>query len=420
MFEPLADHSQQPLMRASISPIPFHSMDNESREDSICFSVAASLEDKDEIDEQENLFSSPCCSVDNFDPILVSPGTITSKDVILFDQDMMEDWWESDSMHKDTSLEMSMQEGNASHLQEGNASLLQEGNASHQGASEYDGSIAHNAKLSTREDLMTLYLEDVLLEFEHMNIPFVGGDIWAPPETNESYSTEDRSLLVDYPFLHRYSSSIMKGVPKTISADVVASELAHSFLLGLVGRVYTSKAAAVVERDMHEMIGINMSNIKSVVGIPVHNTRFGHFVALFYSLDEIEFDKRLLDKVKHVCERVTFDENDNVYVVKGKKESTPSSALFSSSEIEDLVSLLSKHIPADNSKAESSPDFFASVKAFISLRIILLRSASSYTADEKVYLQTIKQSWFSYLKNSMLEEKDIANRLVREWMFLNK
>ena len=380
-------------------------MEKEGCEDSLCFSLAASLEEKDEIDDQENLFSSPCCSVDNFDPILVSPSTITSKDVILFDQEMMEDWWESDSMHEDTTLQKPM------------GREEQESNASHQGASEFDGSIAHIVKPSTRKDLMTLYLESVLLEIKNMNIPYVGGDIWAPPETNESYSTEDQALLVDYPFLHRYSSIVMKGAPKTISADIVASELAHSFLLGLVGRVYSSKAATV-ERDVHEMVGIKMPNIKSVVGIPVHNTRFGNFVALFYSLDEIKLDKRLLDEVKHVCERVTFDENDNV--MKGKKESSPSSAIFSSSEIEDLVSLLSKHIPADDSKAESSPDFYASVQAFISLRIILLRPANSYTADEKAYLQTIKQSWFSYLKNSTLDENDIANRLVREWMFLNK
>ncbi|GFH56272.1 predicted protein [Chaetoceros tenuissimus] len=401
MFEPFADHSQQPLMRASISGM-------EGCEDSCCFSLAASLEDKDEIEEQKNLFSSPCCSVDNFDPILVSPSTVTTKDVILFDQDMMEDWWESDSMHEDTTLEKPMEREE------------QQGNASHQGEASEDGSTPpHNVKPSTRKDLMTLYLEQVLLEIKNMNIPFVCGDIWAPSETNESYSTDDQALLVDYPFLHRYSSIVMKGAPETISADIVASELAHSFLLGLVGRVYTSKRATV-DRDVHEMVGNNMSHVKSVVGIPVHNKRFGNFVALFYSLDEINLDKRLLDEVKKICERVIFDENDNVYTVKGKQVSTFSSALFSSNEIEELVSLLSKHIPADDSKAESSPDFFASIQAFISLRIILLRPASSYTADEKAYLQTIKQSWFSYLKNSTLDENDIANRLVREWMFLNK
>ena len=405
MFEPLdgpplAYPSQHhPLLRASISPIPFHSMDNESREDSICFSV----------DKQEKLFSSPCCSVDNFDPILVSPGTITSKDVLVFDQDMMEDWWESNSMHEDTTLEMSME------------SEVQDGNASHQALRTEDG-CTDIAKPCTREDLMTLYLERVLLEIKNMNIPFVCGDIWAPPETNESYSTEDQALFVDYPFLHRYSTIVMKGVPKTTSTDIMErpSELTHSFLLGLVGRAYSSKAATV-EVDMHEMVGINMpSNVKSIICIPVHNTRFGNFVALFYSLDEIKLDKRLLDEVKKVCERVIFDENDTVHVVKEKKVSTPSSALFSSNEIEDLVSLLSKHIPADDSKAESCPDFFASIQAFISLRIVLLRPASSYMADEKAYLQTIKQSWLSYQKNSMLDEKDIANHLVREWMFLNK
>lgn len=409
MFEPFVDHSQQPLIRA----LPFSTMNEERDECSRIFPVSASLLDKDEMDEQDTsdmfLSLSPCCSVDIVDPILVSPNTVTSKDALVFDQDEMEDWWESNSMHEDTTLEMSME------------SEVQDSNASHQALRTEDGS-TDIAKPCTREDLMTLYLERVLLEIKNMNIPFVCGDIWAPPETYESYSTEDQALFVDYPFLHRYSTIVMKGVPKTTSTDIMErpSELTHSFLLGLVGRAYSSKAATV-EVDMHEMVGINMSsNVKSVICIPVHNTRFGNFVALFYSLDEIKLDKRLLDEVKKVCERVIFDENDTVHVVKEKKVSTPSSALFSSNEIEDLVSLLSKHIPADDSKAESCPDFFASIQAFISLRIVLLRPASSYIADEKAYLQTIKQSWLSYQKNSMLDEKDIANHLVREWMFLNK
>ena len=118
---------------------------------------------------------------------------------------------------------------------------------------------------------------------------------------------------------------------------------------------------------------------------------------------------------------VNFDENDNVsYVAKEGKVSATNTALFFSEDIEELVALLSKHIPADDSKAEKSPDFFASIQAFISLRIVLLRSESSYTADEKANLQTIKQSWLCYLKNSMLDENDIANRLVREWMLLQQ
>jgi hypothetical protein len=107
-----------------------------------------------------------------------------------------------------------------------------------------------------------------------------------------------------------------------------------------------------------------------------------------------------------------------------EKVSTP---LFESNPPQDenqhIATLLGDHMPlpgipaaGEGASSSSAPDMAFS--HFMSLRLLLLRSAAKRSPEENEMLDIIKKSFRGYSVDKSRSDKDLAFLLVRDWQFL--
>ena len=245
--------------------------------------------------------------------------------------------------------------------------------------------------------------------------------------------------------------------------------------IGLPGRVYTSGQiiwdTGIDEADPTLFLrtpGAKVYGVKTVVGIPLSTPLVGRIVVGMYSRHNIPENMAMAEEcaaelMKYSPEPkwklVIEMNNDPVKVVTQtsrdvKLEATrnghlqvgiphgqvtprgfptqivgctsPSGANVSSGDQEEqrIVTLLGEHMPlSDGSTGEPSSSASSSgnlLQHFMSMRLLLLRSASRRTPRENEMVDVLKSSFRAYAKDNRRSGAELAGLLAKDWVCLKQ
>lgn len=311
------------------------------------------------------------------------------------------------------------------------------------------------------------YLDSIMAYLEKENLPFQYLDVWVPsyvaPEKTSSSDTPENELRLCYSG-HAVRRSLAGTQLYTSLLEFGEYSSKFSFLQGhgLPGRVFNLGIPNWEQRVDHappghfeRCGGANLYGIKTVVGIPAESPSVGRIVLSLYSCEDIAKDHNMVAKIckdiarwnplpkwklvvdvssDHVNENYeninawggsSELEMNNSSVTSRMETSTKAAAhqrnpsttsssrlhaeLQSSMDDEQaMVKLLAEHMPLDSE---------SSLPGFMSLRLLLLRSAARRTPSEAELVRTIKGSYQSY-KAVGRSDSDIAQLLAKDCMFL--
>lgn len=293
-----------------------------------------------------------------------------------------------------------------------------------------------NYSHSSGESFNTYYLTHVMALVKQHGLPFQYCDMWAPSQV----ITEQRKNGSEhFLYLTHHGDALLPGQPPSLQLQLKEFGVySRNFLFkgsaGMPGRVFSSSEASwernvqnAPEQHFKRVGGARMSNINTVIGVPVSHSKLGTVVVAFYSIQDVEESHEIMEKLVHICSSVGVEDDrsrstsisaDSMHSVNFAPKPFPTE-VFSSNEITQLINILSAHIPVDDSKAKESPQFYAPIESFVSLRLLLLKPYTSYSKSERELLEVLRQSWLGYVCQKF-DEEDIANRIVREYVFLGK
>lgn len=293
-----------------------------------------------------------------------------------------------------------------------------------------------NYSHSSGESFNTYYLTHIMALVRQHGLPFQYCDMWAPSQV----ITEERKNGAEhFLYLTHHGDALLPGQPPSLQLQLKEFGVySRNFLFkgsaGMPGRVFSSNEASwernvqsAPEQHFKRVGGARMSNINTVIGIPVSHAKLGTIVVAFYSIQDVEESHEIVEKLVQICGSVGVEDDrsrstsisaESMHSINFAPKLFPTE-VFSPDEITQLINILSAHIPIDDSKAKESPAFYAPVESFVSLRLLLLKPYTSYSKSEKELLEVLRQSWLGYVCQKFNEE-DIANRIVREYVFLGK
>ena len=271
-----------------------------------------------------------------------------------------------------------------------------------------------NYSHSSGESFNTYYLTHVMALLKQYGLPFQYCDMWAPSQV----VTEERKNGAEHVlYLTHHGDALLPGQPPSLQLQLKEFGVySRNFLFkgsaGMPGRVFSSNEASwernvqnAPEQHFKRVGGARMSNINTVIGVPVAHSKLGTVVVAFYSIQDVEECYEIMEKLVHICSSVGIEDDrsrstsisaESMHSINFAPKLVPTE-VFSKDEITQLVNILSAHIPIDDSKAKESPTFYAPVESFVSLRLLLLKPYTSYSKSEKELLEVLKQTWLGYV-----------------------
>lgn len=304
-------------------------------------------------------------------------------------------------------------------------------------------------------------LHQLMTMIKNKKLPFHYVDMWVPFQeiVGEKHKT----------FLTYEGDAIRSDLPPSKQHQLkefglFSRKFVFSIGAGMPGRVYKSSSYSW-ERNVQNASaeyfrrvgGARLSNICSVVGIPVLHPKLGSVVIGIYSLLDLEEDACMAQSLIDDYHSMIITEDKNVQlpgpigkshandtahssdhsskakesldiissysVSNGSVATTVSNELsqegdFFQEEVKTLVNLLSIHMPINDGIPSSTTDLPDSLETYVSLRLLLLRFPSGCTESEKNLLKDLKKSWQGYTSIKM-NGKDVVEMLAKDWLCLS-
>lgn len=318
------------------------------------------------------------------------------------------------------------------------------------------------------------FLEAITMFMESKNLPFQHADVWVPSFLPRD--TKGPSKAVDMEQLRLFHA----GYATRGDLDGAVASAFHQFGAysdnfsfepgnGLPGRVYTSGQIAwdtgIDEADPTLFLrapGAKIYGVKTVVGIPLSTPLVGRIVVGMYSRHNIPENLAMAEEcaaelMKYSPEpkwKLVIEMNNEPIKVATKLETSrnghlqvgiphgqvtprgfptqivgctsPSGGNISSADQEEqrIVTLLGEHMPlSDGSTGEPSSSAGSSgnlLQHFMSMRLLLLRSAIRRTPRENEMVDVLKSSFRAYAKDNRRSGAELAGLLAKDWVCLKQ
>ena len=336
-------------------------------------------------------------------------------------------------------------------------------NGDGEGDGDNDTGSSDNCSVSSSDSYSFTFLHELITNVRKKQLPFHYIDMWIPSQVVDKDDKTDKIYLTHNGDAIRSDLS-PSGQLQLKEFGLFSRNFLFSVGAGMPGRVYESSRYSW-ERNVQSASpdyfrrvgGARLSNICTVVGIPVHHSKLGLIVIGLYSLIDLVEDPLMFRSLMDDCNGMAVIDDKPVPGEIGKPHSVdcaqPSSEFseaegspdlkssnsvanvsmsasiseemgneeyFCPNEVNTLVNLLSIHIPVNESSSSSvATELSDPLQNYISLRLLLLRLPSGCAENEKDLLKVLKKSWHAYI-NAKMQDADIAKMLVKDWMCLKK
>ena len=320
-----------------------------------------------------------------------------------------------------------------------------------------------NCSVSSSDSYSFTFLHQLITNVRKKQLPFHYIDMWIPSQVVDKDDKTDKIYLTHNGDAIRSDLS-PSGQLQLKEFGLFSRNFLFSVGAGMPGRVYESSRYSW-ERNVQSASpdyfrrvgGARLSNICTVVGIPVHHSKLGLIVIGLYSLVDLVEDPLMFRSLMDDCNGMAVIDDKPVPGEIGKPHSVdcaqpPSEyseaeesphlkssnsvanismsasipeemgneEYFCPNEVNTLVNLLSIHIPVNESSSSSvASELSDPLQNYISLRLLLLRLPAGCTENEKELLKVLKKSWHAYI-NVKMQDADIAKMIVKDWMCLKK
>lgn len=331
------------------------------------------------------------------------------------------------------------------------------------GDGDNDTGSSDNCSVSSSDSYSFTFLHELITNVRKKQLPFHYIDMWIPSQVVDKDDKTDKIYLTHNGDAIRSDLS-PSGQLQLKEFGLFSRNFVFSVGAGMPGRVYESSRYSW-ERNVQSASpdyfrrvgGARLSNICTVVGIPVHHSKLGLIVIGLYSLIDLVEDplmfKSLMDDCNGMaviddipvpgeignshsvdCAQPPSDNSEaeegpdikssnsvaNVSMSASISDELGNEEYFCPNEVNTLVNLLSIHIPVNESSSSSvAAELSDPLQNYISLRLLLLRLPSGCAENEKDLLKVLKKSWHAYV-NAKMQDADIAKMLVKDWMCLKK
>lgn len=321
------------------------------------------------------------------------------------------------------------------------------------------------------------FLEEIVSYAETHNLPFQHVDVWVPSYTNMGEGPDNLRL---FHAGHATRSDIDAPLFGQLNEyGEYSTKFSFASGVGLPGRVFAGGESRweqqVDEADpkfFERAGGAKVYGVKTGFGFPLTTKVIGRIVVCFYSVVDVPEDDGLKTqcvtdlaklcpepKWKLVVEMETDakpaaavsaesrpstihyrrwsspkhdsssgDVMDVDYAARIRSDdassnsgSTPRSTIDDEALIDHrIASLLGDHMPLAELPSPGCPSSAPSVLVpqFMSLRLVLLRSASRRSVEENDLIDVIRKSFMGYTRDARRTEKELAFLLVKDWQFL--
>lgn len=289
------------------------------------------------------------------------------------------------------------------------------------------------------------FISRIVHFIEEKNFPFHYVDIWVPccSPGEEEFPGNPRSLK-SMRLVHG-GDGIMHQlvnddtVTQLLEFGVYSRKFSFGYGAGMPGRVYASEKTVweeikgSTEQQFQRITGAQVFGVQTVVGIAIPSTTSHQVVVGLYSLNKISHDTSLIDECKEAFQY--FDpkpkwslmidclstsgtgghipDHESSHAMHSKQDSTI--LKIDQKQIEQMTLLLAEHMPvhsnSDDSRRRKEQD------AFISLRLLLLRSPSGCSNEELEALKLLIKSYEGYCKVKR-NSCHIAWLLIKDWDIL--
>jgi hypothetical protein len=314
------------------------------------------------------------------------------------------------------------------------------------------------------------FLDSIVNYMEKHNIPFQYADLWVPslsPQERSGVSSggADAGQLRLYHAGHATRKFLDEKLAYKLHEFGVYSE---NFSIepghGLPGRLYISGDITwecnIQDTDpkiFERASGAKLYGLKTAVGIPLNTILVGRMVVIMYSCEDVPVDMSMardcaselvkyspepkwklciesnndvsyipsgfntpmqlstpgfLDIQENLALSPTFEASDTPTCLSDTPSSEVSNRLNQNTEEQQLISLLGLHMPVEH---DLSPGSRNQLQQYMSIRLLLLRLASTRTAQENEMLEILKNSFRAYSKDSRRDGKELARLLVKDW-----
>jgi len=230
--------------------------------------------------------------------------------------------------------------------------------------------------------------------------------------------------------------------------------------VGLPGRVYASGEASwearIDEADtkfFERAGGAKVYGVKTALGVPLSSSVVGRIVLAFYSTEDMKSDRTVTKKCQNVLLKYTPEPKWKLVVDMGtvpEEEPSPESkpvaishpstgmsklrldesskkageTLTSRDKELKIASLLGDHMPLDTvhsgaGEASSSPSPSDLLPQFMSLRLLLLRTADRRTLEENEAIDVLRASYQGYSRDNRRSGSELAMLLAKDWLYLH-
>jgi len=326
----------------------------------------------------------------------------------------------------------------------------------------YDTGSSDNCSLSSSDSYSSTFLHQLITYVRKKQLPFHYIDMWIPSQDLDGDDKTAHKMYLSHNGDAIRTDLSPSGQLQLKEFGLFSRNFLFSVGAGMPGRVYESSRYSW-ERNVQSASpdyfrrvgGARLSNICTVVGIPVHHSKLGLVVIGLYSLLDLVEDPEIFRSLMDDCNGMAVIDDTPVPGEIGKPhyvdcsqplrrisevEESPdirssnsvanvsmaasitdelgNEEYFCPNEVNSLVNLLSVHIPV-NESSSSATELSDSLQNYISLRLLLLRLPSGCTKNEKDLLKVLKKSWHGYI-NAKMRDGDIAKMLVKDWMCLKK
>jgi hypothetical protein len=318
------------------------------------------------------------------------------------------------------------------------------------------------------EESMAPLLSKIIGSIQKQDLPFHCIDIWVPGGISQEQCTDigiqnrisssKRNLEIVYAGGEARSDLLPLTKLQLNEFGVYSKNFMFDGGAGMPGRVYTSGRHSwepkIQDSDIEHfrrVAGAKMCNIRTAVGIPLKMPNSVRAVVGFYSLFDLKEDQTLVRNLTLLCQDLVKPERlrsksipssintamSNVVSkvsmddIHGSIDSVASQAsdltsssntgkyeVLSENDVNVLANLLAAHMPIAQSN-EVNQTRESSLENFIALRMVLLRYPSGCDGEQQRRLQILKKSYDGYVR-VMMNENDLANMLVKDWVHLNE
>lgn len=311
---------------------------------------------------------------------------------------------------------------------------------------------------STASSTCSPFLDAIIAYLENKSIPFQHVDVWVPSFLPREATGPCKAVDTEQLKLFHAGHATREDIDDSLACllnefGVQSDKFSFEPGQGLPGRVYSSGRVSwesllkADQKSIERIGGMKVCGIKTAVGIPLNTPLVGRIVVVLYSCLQLKEDMTLAmacasEIAKYSPEpkwKVVIEMNDSQMYNASTKPSVmnqlPTQHVGCSSptvsttdteppdpETQKIITLLGEHMPiADRSAGESSSSAANSTNLlphYMSMRLILLRSASRRTSQQNEMIDILKSSFRAYSKDNRRSGADLANLLAKDWICL--